>query len=195
MSKFIRLFMLTVLTVLPLSVILAQDEAEADTALNGTWVQSATSGNFTEAEETDTYILTLATSSDAVQWIETSDSLRAGSYPAIEFQGDWDFAAQEMDLTVEGILTTQTETITLLLSAPVYDDGMFSYTVTVASIQPFDPEADAEKAELPMSFDEATLFIPFTEEFLQALLDGSTARLESTRDTSKPTCNVPNRCG
>lgn len=181
MSKIARMLLILTLIIVPLAVLNAQDDEEvlSDVAY-GTFIVPAQSGTLVEATE-DLFTLTLEGVPESLQWFISMDAVSAGQYLSIEFSSDWSFASQEELLVAEAVLLTENETITLMISEPDYFDGVFSYAATIISIQPFDETIDADNADIPESFESATLFIPLFPEFAGGLQAGMEAREASMR--------------
>lgn len=193
------LTLLTILFALSLSTVIAKDTEEDAIVPSGMYVINAESGSF-EVTEDDTLQLTLESVPEFMRWLMTEPNMNAGRYGLFDFGNDWRFASEEELLETQGILATDAESITLILSDPVYnaEDETLTYNVQVDSINVYDPEVNDDKAEVPETFASATLFVPMSDDFNRALLRGRDARLESARlttDTDTEDCtafNYPN---
>lgn len=164
--------------------------AQEDEAVQGTYIQTAENGSFWE-EDGVTY-LTLEAVPESILWTITTPTFRGGVYETLSFVGDWGFATE--NLSTDGILTTENESIKVILSQPEYDSeaGTVTYVVTVEEIVPFDE--DAKDPITPETFETATLFIYMDNDFYTALRDGMVARINSTRGSNITSCKTDPYC-
>lgn len=180
MIKLARISLIFALIIVPLAILNAQDDEIVEDIAYGTFIMPAESGSLVEAAD-DLFTLTLEGVPESLQWFINVDAIGAGQYLSIEFSSDWSFASQEELLVAEAVLLTENETVTLMIFEPNYFDGVFSYAAQVISIEPFDETIEADKADLPETFDSATLFIPLFPEFATGLQVGMEAREASMR--------------
>lgn len=174
------LLMLVLLWAAPLA--LAQDEeASAVPAdLAGTYVIVADGGSFAASDAVEgAYVLTLNDVPKVITWVINAPLFNGGIYDNLFFASDW--AAGPEGLTTDAILTTDSFSVLLKLSAPSYDPatGEMSFLALVDEIIPFEESKD--EPELAESFEGGTLFVSTSAEFAQGLADGLSARLAGTR--------------
>lgn len=179
----IILVLLLFLFTLSLSTVMGQDSTEeGETAPAGTFVITAETGTLTAVED-DNFQLTLEDVSTYARWLITEPNVSAGQYDLFEFSNDWSFASEEETLSTPAVLSTTSESITLSLSDPVYnaEDATLTYNASVESVEAFDAESNDAKADVPETLDDITLFVPLTDAFNRAMVEGRAARAEETR--------------
>jgi hypothetical protein len=193
--KLVKFFMVLVVLALPLAFVNAQEDEEVVEAVlwSGSYVLTAESGSFVEADEDDTFTLTLSDVSDNANWIVNLPDLASGFLSTLDLIAYWTF---QPELTATALVTTENESILVTLSlindeAYDVDAETLTFLATVSSITPFDPEVDASKVELPEEFEVVTLFINMDVEFAEGIAAGAVARSEGTRNTGTSAACTP----
>ncbi len=186
--KFAKFLILVVILALPLVFISAQDDTE-DITWSGSYVLTAESGSFVEADD-DTFTLTLNSVSPFAPWVVNLPDLYSGILTTQDLIAFWTF---QPELVATALVTTENESIVASLS--LADDMAYdieaetvSFVATVVSVTPFDPDVDPTKAEAPEEFETVTVFINMDAAFAEAIAAGAEARSTGTRDGSTTTC-------
>lgn len=161
MNKLTRLALIIALVIVALMPLAAQENAEETTPapLPLLAIQAAASGSFAD-NDAETFTLTLDGSPELIAVMNRESGL--GAKVSIEALTEAWAAIEEA--AAVGVLNTGDLSITVSLSAPIFDAlaGSVSYTASVVSIKGAD--------EVPATFDTATLFLRLDADFVAAAL-------------------------
>lgn len=163
---FLRMLLLALILTVGLPVVSSQETEQASESIL-TLIQTAETGGFTLDENGTTYTLTLNDISEITPYLIETDALDFDSGELATAQMAEAWAVDETLIISEVLLQTETASVVLTLSAPVYAEGTLTYTAEVQSVINTDASTD-----VPESFEAATLFITATGEFWQGLSEG-----------------------
>lgn len=185
--KVLRFMMLLVILALPMVVVNAQEET-AEEVWIGSYVITAESGSFVEAD--DAFTLVLNDVSKYAPYVINLPQLSAGLLTTQDLIAFWTF---QPELVANAVLTTENESVYVTLALAdnmAYDveSQTLTFNATVVSIVPFDPDVDVTKVSLPDEFEIATLFINMDATFAEGIALGAQARVTGTRDGNAAVC-------
>jgi hypothetical protein len=189
--KFTKFLILLVVLALPLVFVSAQEDSE-EILWSGSYVLTAESGSFVEADD-DTFTLTLTDVSPFAPWVVNLPDFASGILTTQDLIAFWTF---QPELIASALVTTENESIAVTLAladdmAYNGEEDTLTFVATVTSVIPFDPEVDPSKAEAPEEFEVATVFINMDVAFAEAIAAGAEARSEGTRNTGQSSTCTP----
>lgn len=186
--KFTKFLILLVVLALPLVFVSAQEDTE-DVVWSGSYVLTAESGSFVEADD-DSFTLILADVSPFAPWVINLPDFASGILTTQDLIAFWTF---QPELIATALVTTENESVAVTLAladdmAYNAEENTLTFVATVTSVVPFDTDIDPDKAEAPEEFEVATVFINMDVAFAEAIAAGAEARATGTRDGSTTTC-------
>jgi hypothetical protein len=162
MKTVVRLMLVAVLLIvaLPLTSVSAQDNPENA----GFFIQQATSGTMTSAD--NGYTLVLEGVGDTTTWLTTSPDVSYAPFPTGMLVLSW---ASASDLVGQAMLQIGQDVYTVNLSAPEFnaETGAMTYNATVNV-----PEG-AKDVTVPETFDAASLYIVANTDLVNSLVTGA----------------------